>query len=35
MPACRRIDLGLPGLLLALLGMSLCWPWAWVTLNGK
>ena len=26
--AYRKIDLGFPGLVLALLGMSLCWPWA-------
>jgi hypothetical protein len=28
LPAHRKIDLGFPGLVLALLGMSICWPWA-------
>jgi hypothetical protein len=35
MQAYRKIDLGFPGLVLALLAMSLCWPWAWVMLSDK
>jgi hypothetical protein len=31
--AYRKIDLGFPGLLLALLILSVCWPWAWVILG--
>lgn len=33
LPAFRKIDLGFPGLALALIAMSVCWPWAWVMLS--
>jgi hypothetical protein len=35
LPAFRKIDLGFPGLVLALLAMSICWPWAWAMLSDK
>jgi hypothetical protein len=35
LPAYRKIELGFPGLLLALLAMSVFWPWAWVMLGDK
>jgi len=35
LPAFRKIDLGVPGLVLALLMLSICWPWAWMLLNEK
>jgi hypothetical protein len=35
LPAFRQIDLGFPGLFLALLAMSVCWPWAWVMLSDR
>lgn len=31
--AYRKLNIGFPVLLLILLGMSLCWPWAWVTVR--
>lgn len=33
LPAFRKIHLGIPGLVLALLAMSVCWPWAFKMLN--
>ena len=31
--AYRKLDIGFPVLLLILLGVSLCWPWVWVTVH--
>jgi hypothetical protein len=33
LPAYRKVELGFPGLFLALIAMSVCWPWAWVMLS--